>query len=112
LPRGNPWNEYLLATLLVREGQAREAAEYAAESFAADPSPLAAAAVARAAASLGDAATTAGWLRAARDAGLADDQLRRLVLASAEFAPVRGSPEVQAVLGSLGGAPTVEPRRT
>lgn len=113
LPRGNGWNEYLLATLLVRYGQAREAAEYAAESYADEASPLAATAVARAAASLGDAATAAGWLRAARDAGLPADQLRRLVQAAPEFAGVRASAEVQALLGGpVGAAPTSEPRQT
>lgn len=112
LPAGNAWNEYLLATLLVRYGRAPEAAEYAAASYAAEPSPLAATAVARAAASLGDAPTAAGWLRAARDVGLPDDQLRTIVLASGEFGGVRSSPEVQALLGTLGGSPTVEPRRT
>jgi Zn-dependent protease len=113
LPHGNVWNEYLLATLLVRYGHAREAAEYAAESYATEASPLAATAVARAAASLADAATAAGWLRAAREAGLPDDQMRRLVLAAPEFAGVRATAELQALLGGpVGTSPTSEPRRT
>ncbi|WP_117000166.1 hypothetical protein [Desertimonas flava] len=112
LPAGDPWNEYLLATFLTRFGRANEAAEYAAASFHDEPSALAASAVARAAASLGDSATAAGWLRAARDAGLADTDLRALVTASREFATVRDSPEFQELLGGPTGSPTAEPRRT
>lgn len=112
LPSGDPWNEFLLATLLIRYGAATEAAEYAAASFHQEPSALAASAVARAAASLGDSATAAGWLRAAREAGLSDERLHALVATSPEFAGVRTSPEFQALLGGPTGSPTAEPRRT
>jgi len=112
LPRGDEWNEYLLASLLVRFGSAREAAEYAAACYHDEPSPLSATAVARAAASLGDAPTAAGWLRAAHDAGLGGDELRRVVLAAPEFVTVRSSAEVQSVLAGVGTAPTAAPRRT
>lgn len=112
LPTGDPWNEYLLATLLTRYGAANEAAEYAAASFHDEPSALSASAVARAAGSLGDSVTAAGWLRAARDAGLPDDRLRTLVASSPEFAGVRTSAEFQELLGGPTGSPTAEPRRT
>lgn len=112
LPSGDPWNEYLLATLLIRYGAANEAAEYGAANFHEQPSALSASAVARAAASLGDSATAAGWLRAARDAGLPDERLRMLVATSEEFAAVRTSPEFQGLLAGPTGSPTAEPRRT
>jgi hypothetical protein len=114
LPHGEPWNEYLLATLLIRWGLPHEAAAYAAEGYHTQPTALAATAVARAAGSLGDAGTAAGWLQAARLAGLPDDQLRQLVAAAPDFGPVRASSEVQAVLSSStpGASPDVEPRRT
>lgn len=98
LPSGEPWNEYMLATLLVRLGQAREAAEYAAACFADNPNPLAACGVARAAAALGDGATAAAWLRAARDVGTPESQLRQLVQGDPEFAAIRGRADVQSVI--------------
>ena len=61
LPLGEPWNEYVLTNLLIAYGSAHEAAEYAAASYAAHPAGLSACGVARAAASLGDAATAAAW---------------------------------------------------
>jgi hypothetical protein len=121
LPRplgfGHPWNAYMLSTMLVRLGQAREAAEYSAACYAEDPSPLAACGVARAAASLGDAGTAAAWLRAARDVGTPDEQLRDLVMGDQAFAGVRGHPDVLAAIGVQGfgppgTSPAVEPRRT
>jgi Zn-dependent protease len=109
-PRGNPANEYLLTMLLIRFGRPREAAEYAAEGFAAEPTPLAACGVARAAAALGDGATAAGWLRTAVDRGLPFDQLTNLVN-SPSFAGVRGHPAVQLLVGP-GTSPTAAPRLT
>ena len=78
-PRSNPTNEYLLTILLINAGRGREAAEYAADGFAIEPTPMAACGVARAAAALGDGATTAAWLRTAVDRGLPDDQLAALI---------------------------------
>ena len=78
-PRGNPANEYLLTILLIRFGRGREAAEYSADGFAEEPTPIAACGVARAAAALGDGATAAAWLRTALDRGLPVDQLAALV---------------------------------
>jgi hypothetical protein len=114
---GHQWNSYMLSTLLVRLGQAHEAAEYSAACYAEHPSPLAACGVARAAGSLGDAATAAAWLRAARDVGTPDDQLRNLVMGDEAFASVRGQPDVLAAIGLQGfgppgTSPTAEPRRT
>lgn len=112
LPSGNAWNEFVLGSLLVRLDRGREAADYAAARFHEDPSALAASVVARAAASLGDAATAAGWLRAANDHGLDGQQVVRLVYAAPEFAGVRTSDEVQALLRSLAPTPSSAPRRT
>ncbi len=107
----------MLSTILVRLGQAREAAEYAAACYAAEPNPLAACGVARAAASLGDGNTAAAWLRAARDVGTPEGQLRTLVMGDPAFAAIRGRPDVLALIGGQGfggpgTAPTAEPRRT
>lgn len=117
LPSGDPWNEYMLSTVLVRLGQAREAAEYSAACFADHGNPLAACGVARAAAALGDNHTAAAWLRAAADAGTPIDQLRGLVIGDPQFAGVRARADVRALLGIHGFAPpgttpTAEPRRT
>jgi Zn-dependent protease len=109
-PRGLPANEYLLTILLIRYGRSREAAEYAAEGFAVEPTPLAACGVARAAAALGDGATAAAWLRTAVDHGLPGDQLSALVNSPA-FTIVRGHPSVQLVAGP-GTSPTATPRFT
>jgi Zn-dependent protease len=109
-PRGIPANEYLLTTLLVRFGRSREAAEYAAEGFAVEPTPLSACGVARAAAALGDGTTAAAWLRTAVDHGLPPDQLIALVNSPA-FAGVRGHPAIQRLVGP-GTSPTATPRLT
>jgi Zn-dependent protease len=109
-PRGNPANEYLLTVLLIRFGRSREAADYAAEGFAAESTPLAACGVARAAAALGDGATAAAWLRTALDRGLPFDQLAALVNSPA-FATVRGHPAIQLLVGP-GASPTATPRLT
>ena len=109
-PRGIPANEYLLTTLLVRFGRSREAAEYAAEGFAVEPTPLSACGVARAAAALGDGGTAAAWLRTAVDHGLPPDQLTALVNSPA-FATVRSHPAVQRLVGP-GTSPTATPRLT
>jgi hypothetical protein len=109
-PRGLPANEYLLTILLIRYGRAREAAEYAAEGFAVEPTQLSACGVARAAAALGDGATAAAWLRTAIDHGLPTDQLNALVTSPA-FTAVRGHPAVQQLVGP-GTSPTATPRFT
>lgn len=112
LSHGNSWNEYLLATLLVRFGQAREAADYGAASFAREPNGLAACGIARAAAALDDGATSAAWLRAAGGAGVPHDELQKLVRSSPEFATVRLRADVQSAVGGPGSAPAAEPRFT
>ena len=109
-PRGLPANEYLLTILLIRYGRSREAAEYAAEGFNVEPTPVAACGVARAAAALGDGATAAAWLRTAVDRGLPADQLAALVN-SPPFAAVRSHPAIQLLVGP-GTSPTATPRFT
>jgi Zn-dependent protease len=65
LPIGNPYAEHALADILLRLGEYDQAAHYAADSYRRSASPMAALAVARSAAALGDRNTAAGWLRAA-----------------------------------------------
>jgi Zn-dependent protease len=65
LPTGNPHAEQTLADILVRIGEYDTAAHYAADSYGRAASPIAAFAVARSAAALGDRDTAIGWLRAA-----------------------------------------------
>ncbi|MEY2525037.1 MAG: hypothetical protein QOJ66_3602 [Ilumatobacteraceae bacterium] len=67
LPTGNPYAEQTLAGILVRLGEYDTAAHYAADSYRRSPSAIAAFAVARSAAALGDRATALGWLRAAEN---------------------------------------------
>ena len=110
LPLGEPWNEYILTTLLIGFGQAREAAEYAAASYADHPGGLAACGVAHAAGALGDASTAAGWLREAASAGTPPEHLRALVATAAEFARVRTDANVQAAINGTWAPPTVEQR--
>ena len=110
LPLGEPWNEYVLTNLLIAYGSAHEAAEYAAASYAAAPCRLSACGVARAAASLGDAATAAAWLREAVNAGTPRDQVRALVNAAPEFARVRADPGVRAAVEGTWAPPTVDQR--
>ncbi|CAN5479705.1 hypothetical protein BH24ACT5_BH24ACT5_22160 [soil metagenome] len=112
LPHGNAWNEYLLATLLVRFGQAREAADYGAASFAQEANGFTACGIARAAAALDDGATAGAWLRAADGAGVPADELQKLVRSSQEFATVRGRADVQSAVGGPGSTPAAEPRFT
>jgi Zn-dependent protease len=109
-PRGHPANDYLLTMLLIGFGRAREAADYAAAGFAEAPSPLPAVGVARAAARLGDGATSAAWLRTALDHGLAHDQVSSLAN-SPEFARVRSHPAIQAIVGPT-ASPSATPRLT
>ena len=66
-PTGNSQAEQTLAGILVRLGEYDTAAHYAADSYRRSPSPIAAFAVARSAAALGDSPTALGWLRAAED---------------------------------------------
>ena len=101
LPFGNPWNEYVLANLLVRTGQLEEAARYAAESFGRQPRTLIAAIVARAAAGLGDEDTAVAWLRTAADSGTTDDGLAQVIDGAPELATVRWRPEVVAIRARL-----------
>jgi len=67
LPTGNPQAEQTLSGILLRLGEYDTAAHYAADSYRRSPSAIAAFAVARSAAALGDRETALGWLRAAEN---------------------------------------------
>ena len=101
LPYGDPLNEYVLANQLIRIGRYEDAAHYAAESYQRNPHTLSAATVARAAAALGDQATTIGWLRTAADAGTTPAGLATIIDQSPELANLRHHPDVTAIRHSL-----------
>jgi len=101
LPSGDPWNEYVLANLLIRLGRFEDAAHYAADGFERHPHTLGAAAVARAAGALGDQATAIGWLRAAADAGTSPAALATVIDNSPELTGLRGHPDVVAIRRAL-----------
>ncbi len=94
LPRGNPYSEYVLASILVRLGEYEEAGRYAAESYGRNPGTMPAVIVAQCAAALGDNQLAIQWLRAGYNigtnlAGLADAIDRR-----PEFGMLRTQPDV------------------
>jgi Zn-dependent protease len=101
LPRGEPWNEYVLANLLLRVGRFEDAAHYAADSYSRHPHALGAATVARAAAAIGDQATAIGWLRAAANDDAASAGLATVIDGSPELAGIRHHPDVVAIRRSL-----------
>jgi Zn-dependent protease len=105
LPEGDPWNEYVLANLLVRARRFEEAARYAAQSYARQPRTLIAATVARAAGALGDDDTAAAWLRAAADANTSTDGLAAVIDQAPELAAVRRRPDVVALRNALATRP-------
>lgn len=93
LPTGNPYSEYVLASILVRLGEFERAGRYAAQSYSRSPGTMPAVIVAQSAAALGDSSLAVKWLQAGYDVGtnlpgLADALDRR-----AEFAALRNDPE-------------------
>lgn len=105
LPTGDPWNEYLLANVLIRVGRFEDAAHYAAASYERTPHTLVAATVARAAAALGDQATALGWLRAAADANTSPSALAHVIDTAPELIGLREHPTVTAIRRTLVGTP-------
>lgn len=101
LPYGDPWNEFVLANLLMRTGRLDDAARYAADSYGRQPRPLIAATVARAAGALGDEDTAVAWLRTAADIATADDGLANVIDGAPELTTVRSRPEVVAIRSRL-----------
>jgi Zn-dependent protease len=101
LPTGDPWNEYVLTTLLVHGGEHREAATYGAESYARTPQPLLAATIARAAGGLGDEATAIAWLRAAVHDGTSPQGIATVIDRAPELAHIRQLPDVVAMRRAL-----------
>jgi hypothetical protein len=102
LPFGDPFNEYVLANLLIRTGRFDEAARYGAECYGREPRPLLAATVARAAGAVGDDDTATAWLRAAAESGPSSDGLATVIDQAPELARVRQRPDVIAIRRSLG----------
>lgn len=101
LPFGDPWNEYVLANLLLRTGRYEQAAHYAAASYGRQPRSLIATCVARAAAALGDDPTAVAWLRTAADAGTTLDGLLKVIDEAPELARLRTTRDVSAIRSRL-----------
>jgi Zn-dependent protease len=104
LPYGDPFNEYVLANLLLRTGAYGEAARYGADSYGREPQPLMAATVARAAGALGDEDTAAAWLRAAAGGATSPDGLAAVIDNAPELAVARQRADVMALRRSLDAA--------
>ncbi|MGZ4679579.1 MAG: metalloprotease [Ilumatobacteraceae bacterium] len=98
-PIGNAYAEHTLADILVRLGEYDEAAHYAADSFRRSRSPMAALAVARSAAALGDRNTAIGWLRAAESLAT-PDWISAALQNSPELAQLTSGPAAAGELGS------------
>lgn len=101
LPTGDPWNEYVLANLLMRIGRFEDAAHYAADGYRRHPHTLAAASVARAAAALGDQDVAIGWLRTAAEVGTSPSGLASIIDGSPELIGIRNHPDVVAIRRTL-----------
>lgn len=97
LPSGRAYSSYVLVGVLLRVGGYGEAAHYGAAVYTERRSAMTAVQVARAAAALGERDTALNWLRAAR-AHTDTETLRTTVEGSAELAPLRGDPDLQALL--------------
>jgi Zn-dependent protease len=94
LPTGNPYSEYVLASVLVRLGEFEQAGQYAAASYARTPSTMSAVIVAQCAAALHDDELAVKWLRAGYDIGTNLPGLADAIDRRAEFAQLRNQPAV------------------
>ena len=90
LPRGRAYSEQVFADVLLHIGAFEEAARYAADIFAKQPTTASAVVVARAAGGLGDADTAIGWLRAAYNADTDPATLEDAMDGAGELEPARG----------------------
>ena len=108
LPSGDSWNEYILTNVLLVVGRYEDAAHYAADSYHRHPHALIAAAVARAAAALGDRATALGWLRTAVERRSPASGVASVIDSSPELARLRHDPEVVVLRRSLDDPAPVE----
>ncbi|MCU1393693.1 MAG: peptidase family protein [Ilumatobacteraceae bacterium] len=104
LPTGNPYSEYVLASILTRLRQFETAGRYAAESYARNPGTMPAVIVAQCAASLGDDELAVGWLRAAYSSGTNLPGLAEALDRRAEFAHLRSRPDVASLRHALASA--------
>jgi Zn-dependent protease len=100
LPVGHPYAEHVLAGVLLRLGDYRRAAHYAADSYTRHRRSLAALDVARAAAALEDRGTALAWLRTAFDGSSPHSSLRHHVLMAPELDHLRADPEFAELLAA------------
>ena len=103
LPDGDPWNEYVLTSVLVRAGSFDEAARYGAASYARQANPMLAVTIARAAAGLGDEDTAVAWLRAATRLGTFSANVAAAIDQAPELAAVRRRPDVAELRDAIRG---------
>lgn len=97
LPTGRTYSEFVLASVLLRLGDYERAANYAAEAYRRERSPMLAVCVSRAAAALGDRSVALGWLRAAIGEGPPSQGLRHAADNAPEFDDLRKDHEFQAL---------------
>ncbi len=105
LPTGNQYSEYVLASVLARLGQFETAGRYAAESYGRNPGTMPAVIVAQCAAALGDDELAVRWLRAAYSVGTNLAGLAEAIDRRAEFARLRGRPDIVTLRHELASAP-------
>lgn len=104
LPTGNQYSEYVLASVLARLRQFEPAGRYAAESYARHPGTMPAVIVAQCAAALGDDELAVKWLRAAYAVGTNLTGLAEAIDRRAEFAHLRGRPDMVLLRNDLAAA--------
>ncbi len=104
LPSGNPYSEYVLASVLVRLARFEEAGRYAAASFGRNPGTMPAVVVAQCAAALNDDSLAINWLKAAFDSGTNLAGLAEAIDRRPEFSGLRTRPEVVELRYALASA--------
>ena len=104
LPTGNPYSEYVLATVLLRLGEFERAGRYAAQTYGRSPATMPAVVVAQCAAALHDDDLAVKWLRAAYDIGTNLPGLAEAIDRRREFDQVRYRPEVVRLRHDLAAA--------
>jgi hypothetical protein len=100
LPTGQPYVEHVLGDVLLRTGDHRKAAHYAADSYGRGHRSLSALTVARAAAALGDRSTALAWLRTALAGASPESSLRHHMAMAPELDRLRDDPEFVALTHS------------
>lgn len=101
LPHGDPYNESVLANLLLLTERYEEAAHYAADAYERRPHTACATFVARAAAALGDEAIAIGWLHSAAEISTAPAELAAVIDRAPELEALRDHPDIVVIRSRL-----------